>query len=163
MNWMLIIGVFVVIVIIVILIIYYNNSSSSTSHSIVYNGATIYSSSKSIINTSDGISTIYYSSSTGVYSYNINTKLTTLVTSTVASGLAYGNGSLLLLDMDGNLYNFNVSETSPTGTNVSALFSTVGGGWATGLSVNGTITYYYNGTSQTPANGNYTTLIYTVN
>jgi hypothetical protein len=160
MEWWIVIAVFVVIAIAVVLYIWYlNSTSSSTAHSIVYKNKTIVSSSKVIPNTSDGISLIYYGSSTGIYSYNINTAATELVSSTVPSGLAYNSG-LLVLDSSGNVFNYSVSQTVPIATGYNALYSTIGG-YALGQVVNNAQTYIYSG-SKTAANGNYGMVSYTV-
>ena len=157
MNWWLFVGILVAITIIVVVVIWYNHSSSSTTnHSIVYNTKTIYSSANVIPNTSDGISLIYYGTSVGIYSYNVETTAVALVSSLVTKGLAY-SGGLIVLDNSGNLYNFSISTTVPIADQVTALTSIVGGYSFTqgGQTI-------YNGTGTTPANGNYGIIQYTV-
>jgi len=160
MNWWIIIGIFVAVVIVMILFIYYQSPNAASSlHSIVYNNKTIFTSTKTIPNTSDGVSLIYYGSTTGIYSYNINTGATTLISSTFPMGLAYDNG-LLVLDGSGNLYNYSVSQTAQIATGCTSLYSTVGG-YELGQLIGGTTYVTYTG-SKTAANGTYGNITYTV-
>lgn len=155
MNWMLIIGIFIVIVIVVIFIWWHNSATVSTHSITLRDGTKVYQSPNVILNTSDSVSLIYYVAPTGIYAYDINLKTTTLISSMTAKGLAYSNG-LLVLDMNGNVFNLNVSSSTPIASDITALYSTVGG--YAFSNVSGT----FDTSSLTLANGNFGLVQYTV-
>lgn len=106
----------VIIVIAIILIVYSSSSSSSAApESLIYDGLTVYTSSGSLVYSSDGVSYIYYATPNGAYAYNVKTKKKTKITSNEVTGMAFDTDTNKLLMISGGI----LSSSDPDGSNYS--------------------------------------------
>jgi len=157
MNAWLLVGIFVALVVVIILVVYwFHTTSVSTTHSLAFNNQVIYASTKPIESTSDGVATIFYATPTGIYAFDTKTKETSLYSPLLAKGLAFSK-NLLVLDTEGNFFNFGVSKVDPVSESVTMLYSTV-----TGFAINAGQGLSYNGGKSNDAKGNFGLVQYTV-
>jgi hypothetical protein len=111
---------------------------------------------------SDGVDNALIYTSSGLFAFDITTKITRLLNTSKAIGLAYDGQNFLELQDDGILYSVSLVDGSlhEIGTGYTNLYDTIDGYLVT---VDGVTSVIGNSGTTAPANGNYTYVHFTIN
>jgi hypothetical protein len=149
-----ILGIIAIVFVVVIFFIFFH-TTTSIGHTLVYNGKTLFTSSKPIVVSSDGAYTIAYATPKGVTIYNTETENSKIVNSVIATGIVYSEKDdlFMILEENGNISSLSrIGEKSLVSQGGQKMYDTVTGYY---MMISDTEIYDTADGDKTPANGNY--------
>lgn len=148
-------GILAVVIVVIVIFVVNFTSPAVLAHKLIFSGTTLFTSSSPIPVSSDAVDTIVYGTSKGVVLYDTEKKTSSIINTSVATGLAYSEKDDLFFMLEAN---GNISSLSRTGEKVVLmqggvkLFDLVGGVY---MKIGNDESYITTSGDKTPANGNY--------